>query len=264
MLTQIHIVIPARLASSRLPAKPLVDIAGQPMVVRVIERVLPLLASNRVASVTVATDHADIATAVHRAGHRAVLTRVDHPTGTDRLVEAAQLLTLAPQDIVINVQGDEPLIDSEIVMAVAALLERTPLASMATAAHAIDDAATFFNPNVVKVVVDQRGLARYFSRAPIPYARDAFTSSKDQLPSTLPASLNARRHIGLYAYRVSYLQQYAQLAQPEVEKLESLEQLRALLNGFEIAVLDWHEPLAPGVDTAEDLERVRAIFSAQS
>jgi 3-deoxy-manno-octulosonate cytidylyltransferase (CMP-KDO synthetase) len=238
--SRVHIVVPARYASTRLPAKPLVDICGKPMIVRVVERLESLVVEGSATSLTVATDHADILYAVKRAGYQACMTHVDHPTGTDRLAQAASLLQFDAQDIVINVQGDEPLIDPAIVTAVAKKLLESPGASISTASHPIDDCETFFNPNVVKVVVDERGLARYFSRAPIPYARDAFAKSKENWPR----ELLARRHIGLYAYRVSYLQRYTQLPQPLVEKLESLEQLRALLNGFEIVVLDWPHALA--------------------
>jgi 3-deoxy-manno-octulosonate cytidylyltransferase (CMP-KDO synthetase) len=254
---RVHIVVPARYASTRLPAKPLVDIAGKPMIVRVAERIAPLVTQGRASSMTIATDHQEIFEAVTSAGFKACMTDIAHPTGTDRLAQAAALLKLDEQDIVVNVQGDEPLIDPAIVMAVADKLVQSPGASISTAAHPIHDCETFFNPNVVKVVVDERGLARYFSRAPIPYARDAFATSK----ALWPSDLVARRHIGLYAYRVSYLQRYAQLHQPLVEKLESLEQLRALLNGYEIAVLDWPHALAAGVDTQEDLDRVRREFS---
>ncbi len=258
MLPKLHVVIPARYASSRLPAKPLADIVGIPMVVRVAQRIELLKRNRFIASITIATDHPDIVLAAQQHNIACCLTRVDHATGTDRIAETVELLKLPDNAIVINVQGDEPLIDPAIVTAVAQTLVDQPNASIATAAHPIHDAPTFFNPNVVKVVVDQRGFARYFSRAPIPYARDAFALEQ----SVLPSAFKARRHIGLYAYRVSYLRQYAKLPQSDIERFESLEQLRALLNGYEIAVLDWPGAIAAGVDTPEDLARVRAVFAA--
>jgi 3-deoxy-manno-octulosonate cytidylyltransferase (CMP-KDO synthetase) len=257
MLPKLHAVIPARYASSRLPAKPLADIAGVPMVVRVAQRIESLKNSGLIASITIATDHQDIILAAQQHNVSCCLTQVNHATGTDRIAETASLLKLTDDAIVINVQGDEPLIDPSIVLAVAQTLIDQPNASIATAAHPIHDATTFFDPNVVKVVVDNRSLARYFSRAPIPYARDAFAVDK----TSLPGGFKARRHIGLYAYRVGYLVQYAKLPQPDVERFESLEQLRAILSGYEIAVLDWPNAIAAGVDTPDDLARVRAVFA---
>jgi 3-deoxy-manno-octulosonate cytidylyltransferase (CMP-KDO synthetase) len=249
MGTPFHVIIPARLASSRLPEKPLADIAGAPMVVRVAQRAalaMPL-------SMTVATDSDRIADACARHGIHAILTAIAHPTGTDRLAEAVSKLCLADEAIVVNVQGDEPQIDPELVATVAEALNDQPLAAIATAAHPIHEATALFDPNVVKVVCDRQGLATYFSRAPIPYARDAFAVSREQLPVGHPAL----RHIGIYAYRVGYLKAFAGLAPTPAERMESLEQLRAIEHGYRIAVAVWPRAMPAGVDTAADLERVR-------
>lgn len=243
------VLIPARLASTRLPNKPLADIAGVPMVVRVAQRVSGIGAQR----VVVAADSPLILQACQAHGVAAVLTRVDHASGSDRLAEACLLLGLTDEDIVVNVQGDEPLIDPELVSAVARLLIHRPEASISTAAHAIDNLADFHNPNVVKVVCDSAGMAHYFSRAPIPFPRD----TPDQLPTPAPL-----RHIGIYGYRVRFLRQFPGLAQAPTELAESLEQLRALWHGHRIAVhIAAHAP-GPGVDTAQDLARVRLIFDA--
>lgn len=247
-----RIVIPARLASTRLPNKPLADIAGKPMVVRVVEAV----SQCRHNGIWVATDHRDIHAAVLQAGHQAIMTRADHPSGTDRLAEVAQQLGWGGDEIVVNVQGDEPLIDAALVDRVAAALTREPDAAIATAAHPLTDAADFFNANVVKVVTDLRQRALYFSRAPLPWARDAFASQRAQLPP----DLGALRHIGLYAYRVSFLQRYGSLSPAPLERLEALEQLRALWHGYSIHVELCAQAPAAGVDTPEDLARVRALF----
>jgi 3-deoxy-manno-octulosonate cytidylyltransferase (CMP-KDO synthetase) len=181
-----------------------------------------------------------------------------HETGTDRLAEAAALLGLAPDEIVVNVQGDEPLIDPRLIREVAVALAARPEASIATAAHPIETAAAFFDPNVVKVVTDAAGFAQYFSRAPIPFARDSFAKSREALPPGLPAL----RHIGIYAYRVRFLREYASLQPTAAERFEALEQLRALGHGHRIAVALWHAPMEAGVDTKEDLERVRSRLGA--
>jgi 3-deoxy-manno-octulosonate cytidylyltransferase (CMP-KDO synthetase) len=246
-------LIPARFASTRLAGKPLADIGGQPMVVRVAEAAK----AGGAARVVVAADHAEVVRVCEDAGIETVMTRADHATGTDRLAEAACLLELAGDAIVVNVQGDEPLIDPAIIGAVAGRLAREAHAAAATAAHPIDDAATFFDPNVVKVVCDARDMACYFSRAPIPYARDAFAVSRAALPAGFPAL----RHIGLYAYRVEFLRRYTRLPSAASERFESLEQLRILHHAERIAVLRWPGPLEAGVDTAEDLERVRRAFA---
>ena len=235
--------------STRLPGKMLADVRGKPLVAWVVERAKQSGAS----SVVVATDHQDIADALAPFGCRVLLTSPAHETGTDRLAEAVEQLGLDDRDIVVNVQGDEPLIDPALVRTVADVLARHPEAAIATAAHPIASAAEFFDPNVVKVVVDREGFAQYFSRAPIPYARDAFARSREGLPAGLPAA----RHIGLYAYRARFLREYASLEPGPVERFEALEQLRALAHGYRIAVTPWNQPMAPGVDTPEDLERVR-------
>jgi len=250
-----QVVIPARHASTRLPGKPLADIGGRPMVVRVAERA-SLSGAERV---IIATDHEGVKSAVEHLGWQALMTRSDHPAGTDRIAEVVDALALPDDAIVVNVQGDEPLIDPAVITAVARALDLRPDAAMATAAHPMSDAAEFFNPNVVKVVCDAGGFAHYFSRAPIPFARDQFSRSKDTLPEGFPAL----RHIGLYAYRASFLRRYASLAPAPTERFESLEQLRALFHGYRIAVALWPGALPPGVDTPEDLERVRAVFASK-
>ena len=247
------VLIPARLASTRLPGKPLADIGGAPMVVRVAQRVMPLMGPAGRVRVVVAADSPEIVTACQAHNVEAVLTRSDHPSGSDRLAEACQLLGLADDEIVVNVQGDEPLIDPALVGAVADLLAHRPEASISTAAHAIDNLLEFSNPNVVKVVLDARGLALYFSRAPIPHWRDA----PGALPSPVPL-----RHIGIYGYRVGFLRQFPTLAQAPIEITEALEQLRAMWHGHRIAVhVSKHAP-GPGVDTPQDLERVRRLFGS--
>jgi 3-deoxy-manno-octulosonate cytidylyltransferase (CMP-KDO synthetase) len=250
-----HVVIPARHASTRLPGKPLADIGGKPMVVRVAEQA----AKCGPAEIIIATDHAEVKAVAEAHGWRSLMTRHDHPAGTDRIAEVAEQLAWPDDAIVVNVQGDEPLIDPALIAAVAIALASRPQAAIATAAHPISDAAEFFNPNVVKVVCDGEGFAHYFSRAPIPFARDQFSRTRDALPEDFPAL----RHIGLYAYRASFLRQYALLSPAPTERFESLEQLRALYHGYRIAVALWPGALLPGVDTAEDLERVRAVFAAK-
>lgn len=247
------VLIPARLASTRLPDKPLADIAGLPMVVRVAQRV----EQSGAAQVVVATDSDRIADACSRHGVRAVMTRADHPSGSDRLAEACELLGLERDDLVVNVQGDEPLIDPGLVDAVAMLLEQRPQASMSTAAHPIASVEEFLNPNVVKTVLQSDGLALYFSRAPIPWWRDGFAGGITALPEPAPL-----RHIGIYAYRASFLRAFPRMAQAPVEACEALEQLRAVWHGHRIAVhVTDHAPGA-GVDTPEDLERVRALLAS--
>lgn len=247
-------VIPARYASTRLPGKPLADIGGKPMVVRVVEAAQ----KSGAFEVWVATDDQGVADAVLAHGHAVALTRNDHASGTDRIAEVAEKFGWLDDDIVVNVQGDEPLIDPALVAEVAQALAADPEAAMATAAHALADVGEFLNPNVVKVVADAAGRALYFSRAPIPWPRDAFADAR----ATLPVNFIARRHVGIYAYRVGFLRQYGQLAPAPLEQWESLEQLRVLWHGFHIHVIECaHAPLA-GVDTPADLERVRAVFAA--
>ena len=235
--------------SSRLPGKMLADVAGKPLVAWAAERARASGADD----VIIATDHQEIADRLSALGWKVCTTSVEHPTGTDRLAEAVELLGLDSREIVVNLQGDEPLIDPALVRKVAAELALRPKASIATAVHPIDSAATFFDPNVVKVVIDTEGYAQYFSRAPIPYARDAFAASHASLPEGFPAF----RHIGIYAYRVSYLREYATLSPTPAERFEALEQLRALGHGHRIAVAFWDGTMEAGVDTPEDLERVR-------
>jgi len=249
-----RVVIPARMRSTRLARKMLADIAGKPLVAWVAERARASGADD----VVIATDDDEIEHAVRALGWKACRTSPEHPTGTDRLAEAVALLGYADDDIVVNVQGDEPLIDPRLIRAVACELARHRLASIATAVHPIGSAQAFFDPNVVKVAMDEAGLALYFSRAPIPYARDAFAGSRDALPADFPAW----RHIGIYAYRVRYLREYSRLAPTAAERFEALEQLRALGHGHRIAVAVWNETLEPGVDTQPDLERVRRRLGA--
>lgn len=249
------VVIPARYASSRLPGKPLLDIAGKPMVVRVAERA----AMSGAEEICIATDHAGIAEALAKQGFAAIMTREDHPSGTDRIAEVVQQRGWADDDIIVNVQGDEPLIDPALIREVADNLAAHPGAAMATACHPIHDKAAIFNPNIVKVVADKHGYALYFSRAPIPYARDAYAVGGDA-----PAGLDVQRHIGIYAYRAGFLKTYSQLAPASIETFESLEQLRVLWHGYRISVAVTEHAPAAGVDTPEDLERVRAIFSTHA
>ena len=247
------VLIPARLASTRLPDKPLADIAGLPMVVRVAQRA----EQSGAAQVVVAADSPRVADACSRHGVRAVLTRADHPSGSDRLAEACHLLGLEQDDVVVNVQGDEPLIDPALIDAVAELLETRPQASMSTAAHAIASVEEFRNPNVVKVVLQADGLAMYFSRAPIPWWRDGFAAGITALPDPAPL-----RHVGIYGYRAGFLRAFPGLPQAPVETCEALEQMRALWHGHRIAVHVSDVAPGPGVDTPEDLERVRRHFSS--
>jgi 3-deoxy-manno-octulosonate cytidylyltransferase (CMP-KDO synthetase) len=247
------VLIPARLASSRLPDKPLADIAGLPMVVRVAQRA----AQSGASRVVVATDTPAIAQACATHGVAAVMTDASHPSGSDRLAQACRLLGLGADEIVVNVQGDEPLIAPALIDAVAILLQSQTQASMSTAAHPIEDVAEFANPNVVKVVTDAQGLALYFSRAPIPWWRDGFAGGIRQLPQQRPL-----RHIGIYGYRVNFLQAFPSLPQAPIETAEALEQLRALWHGHRIAVHVSAQAPGPGVDTPEDLARVRALFAS--
>lgn len=249
------VLIPARLASTRLPNKPLVDIGGLPMVVRVAKRVIAGMQGP--VRVVVAADDASIVEACRAHQIECLLTRTDHPSGSDRLAEACALLGLGDDDIVVNVQGDEPLIDTGLVQAVADLLAQHPQAAMGTAAHAIHDVAEFRNPNVVKVVTDAAGMALYFSRAPIAWWRDGFADGVNRLPTPAPL-----RHVGIYSYRVGFLRQFPALPQAPIEVTEALEQLRALWHGHRIAVHISPDAPGPGVDTPEDLARVRALVGS--
>lgn len=244
------VIIPARLASTRLPNKPLADLGGKPMVVRVAERAQQAGASR----IIVATDHDDIRAACEQHGVEVCMTRSDHPSGTDRIAEVAHTLGLAPDAVVVNLQGDEPLIDPALLQAAAARIG--PDVPMATCAHPLHDAADAFNPNVVKVVLDKAGRALYFSRATIPWNRDAFARSQTELP----AGHVPLRHIGLYAYRNDFLQAYPALEVSPLEAIEALEQLRVLWHGYPIAVHVTDTAPAAGVDTPEDLARVRLQY----
>ncbi|PQO93658.1 3-deoxy-manno-octulosonate cytidylyltransferase [Massilia phosphatilytica] len=246
------VIIPARLASTRLPNKPLADLGGKPMVVRVAERAQQSGASR----IIVATDHADIAAACAAHGVEACMTRSDHPSGTDRIAEVAHLLGLAPDAVVVNLQGDEPLIDPALLAACAARISAD--VPMATCAHPLSDVADAFNPNVVKVVLDKLGRALYFSRATIPWHRDGFAATREQLP----AGYVPLRHIGLYAYSNAFLQRYPQLEPAPLESIEALEQLRVLWHGVPIAVHVTDEAPHAGVDTPADLERVRLFYTS--
>lgn len=246
------VLIPARLASTRLPNKPLADIAGLPMIVRVAQRA----AQSAAQRVVVAADHGAIVDACAAHGIQAVLTRADHPSGSDRLAQACAILGLDGDAAVVNVQGDEPLIDPSLIDSVAALLLERRDAQMSTAAHAIADVADLTNPNVVKVVLDARGMALYFSRAPIPWSRDAFAAGIAALPPSPPL-----RHVGIYGYRAAFLRAFPAMAQAPIEAAEALEQLRALWHGHRIAVHVTATPPGIGVDTPADLERVRAAFA---
>ena len=248
------VVIPARLHSTRLPGKPLLPIAGKPMVQHVWEQACKSSASH----VVIATDDASIVQACQAFGAEVLLTRADHESGTDRLAEVVAHLGLPAEAIVVNVQGDEPLIPPSIIDQVAVNLAAHPEAGIATLAEPIDEPQTVFNPNAVKVVSDKHGLALTFSRAPLPWAREAFARDRGQLPHDVPY----RRHIGMYAYRVSFLQDFVGWGPCWLEQTESLEQLRALWHGVRIHVADALEAPAVGVDTVEDLERVRRLLEA--
>lgn len=278
-MLKLTVLIPARLASTRLPNKPLADVAGLPLIVRVAQQVMSGFDRNAIKNIAsqaintsanvifdsklqvniravVACDSDSILTVCQQHGIEAVLTRNDHPSGSDRLAEACEMLQLADDEIVVNVQGDEPLIDPQLIVDVALLLQNSPSASMGTAAHVIDSVEEFRNPNVVKVVTDAQNLAMYFSRAPIGWWRDGSSAGLPQLPLS-PKPL---RHIGIYAYRVGFLKQFPTLPQAEIEVCEALEQMRALWHGYRIAVHVTEQAPGPGVDTPEDLERVRQFF----
>lgn len=261
MRSSFSVLIPARLASTRLPNKPLADLVGLPMVIRVAKRAEQSAAR----LVVVATDHPDIAKACADHGVRCVMTRVDHVSGSDRIAEACEQLRLSPDEIVVNVQGDEPLIEPTLINQVAYTLAAQPDCAMSTAAHAIHHASDFVNPNVVKVVLDRSHRALYFSRAPIAWWRDGM-SSHSVAPEWAGANrppLAPLRHIGLYAYRQAFLKSFPSLEPCALEQTEMLEQLRAMWYGERIAVHVTDQAPAPGVDTPEDLERVRALLSAR-
>jgi 3-deoxy-manno-octulosonate cytidylyltransferase (CMP-KDO synthetase) len=244
------VVVPARYASSRFPGKPLADLGGRPMVARVCEQA----AKSGAAAVHVATDDERIAAAVRKLGHSALMTRADHASGTDRIAEAAKILKLEDGDIVVNVQGDEPLISPRLISQVALALEARQDASVATACHAIHDEASLSSPNVVKVVLDAKGYALYFSRSRIPYPREGIHSARQ-------GGATCYRHAGIYAYRAGFLSRFSSLEESPLEKTEALEQLRVLWHGYRIAVTISETEIPPGVDTPQDLEAVRRMLA---
>ena len=250
-LPEFYVVIPARYASTRLPGKPLLDIAGKPMVVWVAERAVESGAKQ----VVVATDDQRIYDAVVKRGFQAMMTKLDHISGTDRIAEVALAQAWLSESIVVNVQGDEPMIEPTLIIDVASKLAESQSAVMATACYAIQSKADFINPNVVKVVLDENDHALYFSRAPIPYPRDAFASGLE-----LPVDMPAYRHIGIYAYRAGFLKQYASIRPAAIEQVESLEQLRVLHKGYKLAVTICENSPATGVDTEADLAYVRKVM----
>ena len=250
-----HVVIPARHASTRLQGKPLLPIAGKPMVVRVAEQA----AQSGAQQIWIATDHHAISNAVHEHGFKACLTKQTHTSGTDRIAEVVEQRNWPDETIVVNVQGDEPLIPPGLIRAVAQHLHDHPECAIATACHAIHDEAAMRNPNIVKTVLDKNGNALYFSRAPIPWPRDAFS-----IQQSLPPGLPVLRHIGIYAYRADFLRAYTHLAPALIEKYEVLEQLRALYHGYKIGVFIAEQAPPGGVDTEQDLHLAREIFEIQT
>lgn len=250
------VIIPARFGSSRFPGKPLADIAGKPMVQHVYERAC----QSDAARVLVATEDDRIADAARGFGAEVCLTSPDHPSGTDRLQEVVSRLGFDSDEIVVNVQGDEPLVPPSIINQVAANLAANPQAGIATLSEPVEDVQGMLNPNVVKVVTDRTGMALYFSRATIPWPRDAFAPG--QAREQLPEGFVWQRHIGIYAYRVRLLNEFVQWPPAAIESTECLEQLRALWNGARIHVAEALELPPPGVDTPEDLERLRALLGA--
>jgi len=254
-MVDFHVVIPARFSSTRLPGKPMLLIGGKPMVVRVAEQA----AKSGAQQIWIATDHQQIMAAIHEHGFKACMTKADHPSGTDRIAEVVAQHDWHDDTIVVNVQGDEPLIPPQLIHAVAQHLHDHPECAIATACHPVHDEAAMRNPNIVKVVLDKDGNAMYFSRAPIPYPRDAFASN-----SALPENMSVLRHIGIYAYRASFLRAYSQLAPAAIEQIESLEQLRALWHGYKIGVTITQDAPPSGVDTEADLLLAREIFEARN
>jgi 3-deoxy-manno-octulosonate cytidylyltransferase (CMP-KDO synthetase) len=254
-MTAFHVVIPARHASTRLPGKPLLPIAGKPMVVRVAEQA----AQSGAQQIWIATDHHAIADVVHEHGFKACLTKDTHASGTDRIAEVVEQQGWTDDTIVVNVQGDEPLMPPALVRAVAEHLHAHPECAIATACHAIHDEAALRNPNIVKTVLDKHGNALYFSRAPIPYPRDAFAAQQP-----LPQDMPVLRHIGIYAYRAGFLRAYGRLAPAAIEQFEALEQLRALYHGYKIGVFVAAEAPPSGVDTEQDLHIARQLFEQRT
>lgn len=250
-----HVVIPARFSSTRLPGKPMLLIGGKPMVVRVAEQA----AKSGAQQIWIATDHQPIMATIHEHGFKACMTKADHPSGTDRIAEVVTQQNWADDTIIVNVQGDEPLIPPQLIHDVAQHLHDHPECAIATACHPVHDEASMRNPNIVKAVLDKDSNAMYFSRAPIPYPRDAFANN-----TTLPANLGVLRHIGIYAYRASFLRAYSKLAPTAIEQIEALEQLRALWHGYKIGVTVTQDAPPSGVDTEADLIVTRQIFEARN
>lgn len=250
-MVDFHVVIPARFASTRLPGKPLLPIAGKPMVVRVAEQA----AKSGAQQIWIATDHHPILAAVHEHGFKACLTHAHHQSGTDRIAEVVEMQNWPDDTIVVNVQGDEPLIPPDLIRAVAQHLHDHPECTIATACHPIHDEAAMRTPNIVKAVLDKDGNALYFSRAPIPYPRDAYAKN-EPLPDNFPAL----HHIGIYAYRAGFLRIFHQLAPAAIERIEVLEQLRALWHGYRIGVVVTADAPPRGVDTESDLHAARIAF----
>ena len=249
------VVIPARFASTRLPGKPLLDIGGKPMVIRVAEQA----AQSGAQQIIIATDHQPIVSAAQQHGHQACMTRADHVSGTDRIAEVAIRQGWIDDTIVVNVQGDEPLIPPKLIHAVAQHLHDHPECAIATACHATHDEAAMRNPNIVKAVLDKHGNALYFSRAPIPWPRDAYAQGK-----ALPAEVPVLRHIGIYAYRAGFLHAFGKLTPAPIEQIEALEQLRALYHGYKIGVTITQDAPPSGVDTEQDLQNARRLFEIHS
>ena len=248
------VVIPARFASTRLPGKPLLDICGKPMVIRVAEQA----AKSGAGQVIIATDHQPIVAAANEHGFHACMTRADHISGTDRIAEVSSSQGWPDDTIVVNVQGDEPLIPPALISAVARHLHEHPVCAIATACHPIHEEAFMRNPNIVKAVLDKQGNALYFSRAPIPWPRDAYARNQP-----LPQDVTVLRHIGIYAYRAGFLRAYRELEPSPVEQVESLEQLRALYHGYKIGVTITQDAPPSGVDTEQDLQVARQDFETQ-
>lgn len=254
-MSDFKVVVPARFGSSRLPGKPLADIDGVPMVVHVVRRAL----RSGAAEVVIATDDDRVRAAAEQAGCDVQMTRTDHASGSDRVMEVATAREWPQDTVVVNVQGDEPLIPPEVIAQVAGLLDDDPLVAVATLCEPIVDRAAVFDPNVVKVVAGADGFARYFSRAPVPYARDAFGDGMRQGP--LPAGTPWWRHIGIYGYRLAALARFVALPVGTLERAESLEQLRLVEAGIGIRIAPAAAAVPGGVDTAEDLERVRRLVA---
>lgn len=249
------VVIPARHASTRLPGKPLLDIGGKPMVVRVAEQA----AASGAQQILIATDHESILAAAVQHGFQACMTRADHASGTDRIAEVGAREGWGDDTIVVNVQGDEPLIPPALIRAVAQHLQDHSECAIATACHPVHDEASMRNPNIVKAVLDKQGNALYFSRAPIPWPRDAWANNQP-----LPPTVEVLRHIGIYAYRAGFLKAYGQLAPAPIEQTEALEQLRALYHGYRIGVTITQEAPPAGVDTEQDLLQARRVFESST